>query len=332
MKVAMFSTHEYEKEYFLQESKSFNHELIFLETRLTEETAKEANAIPCVCAFVNDNLDFKTLSLLTQGGTKLVALRSTGFNHVDLIACKKLGLSVVRVPDHSPHAVAEHAVSLILSLNRQIPRSYNRVRDGNFSIEGLVGFDLSKKTVGIIGTGKIGSVMARIMLGFGCDVIAHDLIHNQTLSSIGVQYVSLDKLLRTSDIISLHLPLTNKTHYIINEEALAKTKDGVMLINTGRGALIDTKELIESLKQGRIGYAGLDVYEKEEGIFFEDHSGKIIEDDMLSRLMTFPNVIITSHHAFLTKEALRNIALTTLQNIADFESEGTLINEVIPEF
>lgn len=332
MKIAMFSTHKYEKKYFMEESKKFNHELIFLETRLTEETAKEANAIPCICAFVNDNLDAKTLAVLARGGTKLVALRSAGFNHVDLIACKKLGLRVVRVSEYSPSAIAEHAVSLILSLNRQIPRSYNRVRDGNFSIEGLVGFDLSKKTVGIIGTGKIGTVMARIMLGFGCDVIAHDLVHNQILSSIGVQYVSLDKLLRTSDIISLHLPLTNKTHYIINEESLAKTKHGVMLINTGRGALIDTKELIESLKQGRIGYAGLDVYENEQGIFFEDHSGKIIEDDMLSRLMTFPNVIITSHHAFLTKEALRNIALITLQNIADFESEGKLINEVIPEF
>lgn len=332
MKVVMFSTHEFEKKYFMQESIKFNHELIFLETHLTEETAIEANNIPCICAFVNDNLDFKTLSLLSQGGTKLVALRSAGFNHVDLVACKKLGLRVVRVPEYSPHAVAEHAVSLILSLNRQIPRSYNRVRDGNFSIEGLVGFDLSKKTVGIIGTGKIGSVMARIMLGFGCDVIVHDLIHNQALSSIGVQYVSLDKLLRNSDIISLHLPLTNKTHHIINEEALAKTKQGVMLINTGRGALIDTKALIESLKQGRIGYAGLDVYENEQGIFFEDHSGKIIEDDMLSRLMTFPNVIITSHHAFLTKEALQNIALITLQNISDFERGGILINEVIPEF
>lgn len=329
MKISMFSTHGYEKNFFMEEAKKNNHELLFLGARLNEETAKDANDIPCICAFVNDCLNAKTLAILARGGTQLVALRSAGFNHVDLKACKELGLRVVNVPEYSPNAIAEHAVSLILSLNRQIPRSHNRVKDGNFSIEGLVGFDLVKKTVGIIGTGKIGTVLAKIMLGFGCNVIAHDLIHNPILLSMGVQYVALDELLRNSDIISLHLPLTKKTHHIINEDALSKTKFGAMLINTGRGGLIDTQVLIDSLKKGQIGYAGLDVYEKEQGLFFEDHSGKIIEDDMLTRLITFPNVIITSHHAFLTNEALRNIAMTTFQNITDFESGKKLTNEVM---
>ena len=328
MKVAVFNTHEFEKKYFEEECKKHSHELIFFKERLTEETATKAFGYPCICAFLNDVLDSRTLSILSQGGTKLVALRSGGFNHVDLNACEKYGLRVVYAPNFSPHAVAEHAASLILTLDRKINRSFNRVREGNFSIDGLEGFDLYNKTVGVMGTGKIGSCLAKIMIGFGCIVLAHDLVHNPKLTNIGVEYVSLDKLLSTSDIISLHLPLTTKTHYIIDKKALLKVKPGVMIINTGRGALIDTKELIDSLKSGVVGFAGLDVYEKEEGVFFEDRSGKILEDDLLSRLINFPNVILTSHHAFLTKEALRNIAQITLQNIEDFELGRELVNDV----
>lgn len=332
MKILFFNSHLYERHFFLEEAKQFKHEIILLEESLTEQTAHLAKDYICICAFVNDSLNRKTLEILSHGGTKLIALRSAGYNHVDLNACEQFGLRVVRVPEYSPNAIAEHAVALILSLNRKITRSYNRVRDGNFSIDGLVGFDLHKKTIGIMGTGKIGTVMAKIMMGFGCEVMAYDLIHNTFLSNIGVQYVSLDKLLRESDIISLHLPLNTKTNHIIDKIALAKMKSGVMLINTGRGSLIDTKELILSLKSGQVGYAGLDVYENEQGIFFKDHSEKILDDDMLARLMTFPNVLITSHHAFLTTEALRNIAYITLKNIDDFEQGRDLVNEVFNEY
>lgn len=331
MKVAIFNTHEYEKKFFIEESKNFNHELVFLSTRLTNETANLAKDFPCICVFLNDSLDANALETISKGATKLIAVRSAGYNQVDLYACEKLKLRVVNVPEFSPNAIAEHAVALILSLNRQIVRSHNRVRDGNFSIEGLMGFDLSEKTIGIVGTGKIGTVMAKIMLGFGCEVIAHDLVRNHMLEGIGVQYVSLDKLLKSSDIISLHLPLTTKTHHILDKDAFAKTKPGVMLINTARGGLVDTQELIQCLRSGKIGSVGLDVYEKEEGVFFVDHSAEIIDDEMLTQLMTFPNVIITSHHAFLTKEAVRNIARTTLENIAAFESAKDLLNEVFAE-
>jgi D-lactate dehydrogenase len=284
-----------------------------------------------VCAFVNDHLDKKTLQTLAAGGTQLIALRSAGFNHVDLASAQTLGLRVARVPEYSPHAVAEHAVALILSLNRKIHRAYNRVREGNFSLNGLVGFDLNKKTVGVIGTGRIGSVMAKILSGFGCQVIAHDIVQNPQLVEIGVKYVSLEEILRNSDIISLHVPLTPQTHHLIDERALALTKPGVMLINTGRGALIETSALIKSLKSGHIGSAGLDVYEEEEGLFFEDLSGQILQDDKLARLLTFPNVLLTSHQAFLTEEALGNIAQVTLQNISEFESGHVLKNEVCAE-
>lgn len=276
-------------------------------------------------------MDKKSLKSLAAGGTQLIALRSAGFNHVDLASAQSLGLRVVRVPEYSPHAVAEHAVALILSLNRKIHRAYNRVREGNFSLDGLVGFDLNKKTVGVIGTGRIGFVLAKILSGFGCDVIAHDLAQNPKLIEMGVQYTSIDEILRKSDIISLHVPLTPKTRYLIDEKALALTKPGVMLINTGRGALIDTRALIKSLKSGHIGYAGLDVYEEEEGLFFEDLSEQILQDDKLARLMTFPNVLLTSHQAFLTEEALGNIAQVTLQNISEFENGNDLKNEVCAE-
>lgn len=331
MKIAFFDTHQFERNIFQKENEKFNHEIAFFESRLTEQTANAVAGYPCVCAFVNDRLDSKTLQAISANGTRLIALRSAGFNHVDLESARDFGLQVVRVPEYSPHAVAEHAVALILSLNRKIHRAYNRVREGNFSLDGLVGFDLYKKTVGVVGTGRIGSVLAKIMNGFGCQVLAFDRMQNPTLVAAGVQYVSLDELLRKSDIISLHVPLTPETHYIIDSKALLLTKPGVMLINTGRGALIDTKALIQHLKSGHIGCAGLDVYEEEEGIFFENLSDQILQDDQLARLLTFPNVLLTSHQAFLTEEALTNIAQTTLQNIAEFENGKDLSNEVSAE-
>jgi D-lactate dehydrogenase len=272
------------------------------------------------------------LKLLQSSGVQLIALRSAGFNHVDLISAEKLGLKVVRVPEYSPYAVAEHAVGLILSLNRKIHRAYSRVREGNFSLEGLVGVDLHGKTIGIIGTGRIGAVMAKIMSGFGCNVLAYDTQKDGVLiEKLGVHYVDLSELFRKADIISLHVPLTPETHHMINESAFSQMKKGVMLINTGRGALIESHALISALKSGHIGSAGLDVYEEEENIFFRDLSEQILQDDVLARLLTFPNVLITSHQAFLTQEALAKIAETTFQNIRDFELGNVLINEVRAE-
>lgn len=331
MKIAFFDTHQFEKHIFQKQNEKFNHEIVFFELRLSDQTANVAAGYPCICAFVNDRLDSKTLHTLAAGGTRLIALRSAGFNHVDLESARALGLRVVRVPEYSPHAVAEHAVALILSLNRKIHRAYSRVREGNFSLDGLVGFDLYKKTVGVVGTGRIGSVMAKILNGFGCQVLAYDRLQNPALVETGVQYVELDELLQKSDIISLHVPLTAETRYLIDAKALSLTKVGVMLINTGRGGLIDTKALIQFLKSEHIGYAGLDVYEEEEGVFFENLSDQILQNDQLARLLTFPNVLLTSHQAFLTKEALGNIAQTTLKNISEFENGSNLSNEVCAE-
>lgn len=328
MKIAFFDSHNFEKEIFKRINQNFHHDIVFFETRLTEHTVSLAKGFPCVCAFVNDRLNQDILQTMAAAGTRLVALRSAGFNHIDLNAAKALGLRVVRVPEYSPYAVAEHALALILSLNRKIHRAYHRVRDANFSLEGLVGFDLHKKTVGIIGTGRIGSVFAKIISGFECQILAYDTIENTHLRKIGVKYVSLSELLSQSDIISLHVPLTPQTRYLINEPALAQTKPGVMIINTSRGGLIETRALIQALKKGHIGYAGLDVYEEEEGLFFEDFSEQILQDDQLARLLTFPNVLLTSHQGFLTQEALQNIAQTTLQNINDYENHKELVNEV----
>lgn len=328
MKIAFFDTHKFEKNIYLENVKALNHEITFFETRLNQQTANLALGHTCICAFVNDQLNSSTLQILKSNGAKLIALRSAGFNHIDLEAARELGLRVVRVPEYSPYAVAEHAMTLILSLNRKIYRAYNRVREGNFSLDGLVGFDLHQKYVGIIGTGKIGTILAKILTGFGCKVLAFDQTINPELVTIGVQYVELDELLKKSDIISLHVPLTPETHHLINPESLSLTKAGVMIINTGRGALIDTRALVEFLKSGHVGYAGLDVYEEEEGIFFENLSGQILQDDQLARLLTFPNVLLTSHQAFLTNEALINIAQTTLFNITEFENGKILTNEV----
>jgi D-lactate dehydrogenase len=307
------------------------HELTFFEPRLTAQTATLAQGFDVACSFVNDHVDRATLSTLCAGGVHLIALRSAGYNHVDLDAAAELGLPVVRVPEYSPHAVAEHAVALVLTLDRKIHRAYTRVREGNFSLDGLLGFDLYRKTVALVGTGRIGAAAARIFAGFGCRVLAFDLRPQLDLMSIGVEYSSLDTLYEQADIISLHVPLTPQTKHMIDAAALAKMKRGIMLINTSRGALIDSRALIASLKSGHLGSAGLDVYEEEEGVFFEDLSDKVLQDDVLARLLTFPNVVITSHQGFFTREALAAIASTTLANVSAFERGDPLLNEVRPE-
>jgi D-lactate dehydrogenase len=331
MKVAVFDTHRFDREAFEKANAAFRHELHFLEPRLTPDTAVLAAGFTAVCSFVNDRLDNDALVILRDAGVRLIALRSAGFNHVDLDAAARLDLTVVRVPEYSPYAVAEHAVALLLTLNRRTHRAYSRVREANFSLDGLVGFDLHGKTAGIIGTGRIGAVMLRIMHGFGCRLLAYDVKEDAALTGeLPMRYVPLPQLLGESDIISLHVPLTPATRHLIDAQALATMKRGAVLINTGRGALIDTQALVASLKRGHIGAAGLDVYEEEEGVFFKDLSDQVLQDDILARLLTFPNTLITSHQGFLTHEALANIAQTTLANIRAFEQGEPLVNEVRP--
>jgi D-lactate dehydrogenase len=278
---------------------------------------------------VNDEVDEQTLQILSDGGARLIALRSAGFNHVDLAAAARLDMPVVRVPEYSPYAVAEHAVALLLGVNRKTHRAHARVREWNFSLDGLMGFDLHGKTVGVVGTGRIGQVAARIFRGFGCRVLAYDLSVDAALvSEAGVRYVDLAELYRESDVISLHIPLTPATLHMVDAKALGSMKRGVVLINTSRGALIDSRALIDSLKTGHVGAAGLDVYEEEEGIFFQDLSNRVLQDDVLARLLSFPNVLITSHQAFLTLEALASIARTTLENVSAFERGEPLRNAV----
>lgn len=330
MKIAVFGTKPYDRSFLTAANRSRGHEMVFFEPNLKQETLPLAIGFPAVCVFVNDTLDAAVLKTLAEQGTKLIALRCAGFNNVDLNAAKDLGMTVLRVPAYSPHAVAEHAVALILALNRRIHRSYLRTREGNFSLDGLLGFDLYGRTVGVVGTGKIGETFSKIMLGFGCKVLAYDPIVNQECVKMGVQYGSLEELYKASDIVSLHCPLLPATHHIIDAKALKQMKKGVMLINTGRGALIDTKVAIEALKSGKIGYLGLDVYEEESGIFFEDLSNRVIQDDVFSRLLTFHNVIITGHQAFFTENAMRAISETTLSNVTEFEEGGACANEVKP--
>ena len=328
MKVAVFSTKSYDREFLDAANAKHGHELVYLEPHLKEETSLLASGFDAVCAFVNDRIDAPTVDKLADGGVRLIALRSAGFNHVDLAAAKKRDVIVVRVPAYSPYAVAEHAVGLILSLNRKIHRSYNRVREGNFSIEGLLGFDMHGRTVGIVGTGKIGAIVANILNGFGCQLLAYDVFRNPDCEALGAKYVSLPELLAASDIITLHCPLMPETRHLINEKSLGQMKTGVMLINTSRGALIDTKAAIAALKSGKIGYLGLDVYEQEQELFFDNLSEKVIQDDVFERLLTFPNVLITGHQAFFTKNALSSIAETTLANISDFQQGRSLDNAV----
>lgn len=324
MDVTVFSTKAYDRR-FLDEANAASgtpHRLRYLEARLTVESAPLAQGAAAVCAFVNDVLDGPVLELLATGGTRMAALRSAGFNHVDLAAAADLGIAVGRVPAYSPDAVAEHTVGLILTLNRKIHKAYARVREGNFSLDGLLGFDLKGRTAGIVGAGKIGIAVARILSGFGCRVLAYDPAPPAELAAIGAEVVALDRLLAESDIVSLHCPLTPDTHHLIDREALAGMKHGMMLINTGRGALVDTSALIKGLKSGAIGYLGLDVYEEEGDLFFEDLSGQILQDDVFARLLTFPNVLVTGHQAFFTAEAMAAIAATTIDNLSNFEQQG----------
>ncbi|MDF2695195.1 MAG: lactate dehydrogenase [Labilithrix sp.] len=329
MRIAMFDTHRYEREPFDRANASFGHEIDYFEARLERDTAALARGHEAVCSFVNDRMDEPAIEVLRREGVRLIALRSAGFNHVDLAAAARAGLPVVRVPEYSPYAVAEHATALVLALNRKVHRSYARVREWNFSLDGLVGFDLHGKTVGVVGTGKIGQVAARIFRGFGCRVLAFDLRPDASFASaVGAEYVELSELYRESDIVTLHVPLTPETHHMVDARALESMKPGAMIVNTGRGALIDSRALLSALKSGHLGSAGLDVYEEEEGVFFEDLSNRVLQDDVLARLLTFPNVLITSHQAFLTNEALSSIAATTLANVAAFERGEPLKNEV----
>jgi D-lactate dehydrogenase len=329
MKTALFDTHRYERDAFTKANEAYGHELTFFEPRLTNRTAPLAAGFEAICVFVNDRLDDETLTLLRDEGVRLIALRSAGFNNVDLAAARRLALPVVRVPEYSPHAVAEHAMALILTLNRKTHRAYARVREANFTLDGLVGFDLYDKVAGVVGTGRIGSAMLHILHGFGCRLLAYDLTPNHDLETrLGVRYVELQELWRQCDIISLHVPLTPATRHLVDAAALAMMKPGALLINTGRGALIDTQALVDALKRQQLGGAGLDVYEEEEGVFFRDLSGEVLQDDVLARLLTFPNILITSHQGFLTHEALAAIADTTLHNIRAFERGEPLRNAV----
>jgi D-lactate dehydrogenase len=330
MKVAVFDTHQFDRDALELANRRFGHALSFFEPRLTRETAALAAGFEAVCPFVNDRLDAVTLTTLHAGGVRLIALRSAGFNNVDLDAADRLGLPVVRVPEYSPYAVAEHAVALLLTLNRRTHRAHARVREMNFSLDGLVGFDLHGKTVGVVGTGKIGAAFVRIMHGFGCRLVAFDIAPSHQLAAgLGVRYASLEELFGSSDVISLHVPLTPETRHLVNARTLAQMKPGVFIINTGRGALIDTPALIDALKRRHVGGAGLDVYEEEENVFFKDLSGEVLQDDVLARLLTFPNTLITSHQGFLTREALAAIAETTLGSLQAFERGEPLMHRIV---
>jgi D-lactate dehydrogenase len=328
MRIAFFSTHAFDRQFFDEANRSQRHDLQYLEARLTSATAALAAGSPAVCAFVNDDLHGEVLAALRQGGVRLIALRSAGFNHVDLPKAFALGMTVARVPAYSPHAVAEHTVAMMLSLNRKLHRAHARVREGNFALDGLLGFDMHDRTVGLVGTGRIGTVVARILTGFGCHVLAYDVAVNPECAGLGVHYRSLDELWAHSDIVSLHAPLTGDTRHMVDAAAIARMKDGVMIINTSRGALVDTTALIEGLKSGHIGSVGLDVYEEEEQLFFRDLSAQVIQDDVFARLLTFPNVLITAHQAFFTREALTAISRITLENVSAFEQGRRTGNEL----
>jgi D-lactate dehydrogenase len=326
MKLAFYSTQSYDKEYFTRLNPG--HDINFLETTLREKTVKLITEETGVCAFVNDDLSAPVIYALADKGIKLIAMRCAGYNNVDLSAANQAGIAVVRVPAYSPYAVAEHAVAMIMTLNRKTHKAYNRVREGNFSLDRLTGFDLHGKTVGVVGMGKIGRVFSQIMSGFGCKVLVHDLYPDPSWEQKGWQITELEELFRLSDIISLHCPLTENTRHLINQKTIHLMKRGVMIINTGRGALIDTGAVIHSLKTGRIGYLGIDVYEQEENLFFRDLSENVIQDDQILRLMSFPNVLITAHQAFFTDEALSEISRVTFDNIESFE-KGTELKNLV---
>lgn len=331
MKIAVFSTKPYDQESLDRTNIELNSQLDieYFDTRLTPHTAFLAKGCQVVCVFVNDQVNRETLEILASQEIQLVTLRCTGFNNVDLVAAKELGIKVTRVTYYSPYSVAEFTVGLMLMLNRKLYRAYNRVRDDNFSLDGLLGFDLYGKTVGIIGTGKIGTIVAEIMQGFGCHLLGYDQYENDNFKNLkNASYVTLPELFKNSHVISLHCPLFPETQHLINEKTIAQMKPGMMLINTSRGGLIDTKAAIEGIKAGQIGYLGIDVYEEEDELFFEDLSGTIIQDDVFQLLQSFPNVVITAHQAFFTREALSDISQATIQNIMDFIAGKPLEHEV----
>ncbi len=328
MKVAVFSTKPYDQRFIETANRHAGHEFVFLEDRLNERSATLAAGCAAVCAFVNDDLGAPTLRVLADQGIRLVALRCAGFNQVDLKAAESLGLSVRRVPAYSPYAVAEFTIGLILTLSRKYHRAFNRVREGNFGIDGLMGFDLHGRTVGIIGTGRIGLLTAKPLGAMGCHLLACDPFPQPEFEALGGRYVPIETLLTSCDIISLHCPLTPESYHLINAQTLAKTKRGVMIINTSRGALIDAVAMVEALKRGQVGFLGIDVYEQEADVFYEDLSGEILHDDVLQRLLTFPNVLVTSHQAWFTETALQKIGETTIANLDDFEQGRTSENEV----
>jgi D-lactate dehydrogenase len=328
MRVAMFSAKSYERTLLDELNAGYRHELAYFDTLLGPGTVSLAAGSPVVSVVVNDVVDRDVLKRLAAGGTKLVATRSTGFNHIDLGAARELGVKVVRVVDYSPNSVAEFAVGLLLALNRKIPRAYNRTREGNFELDGLMGFDLVDRTVAVIGTGKIGTIFARIMAGFGCELLGFDVHHSPEFEKLGGRYAEADEIQVEADIISLHCPLTPQTHHIVNARMLARVKRGALLINTSRGALVDTEAVIEALKSGQLGGIAIDVYEQEASLFFKDLSSTVIQDDVIQRLVSFPNVIVTGHQAFFTREALGTILETTLRSISDFAAGRPLANEI----
>lgn len=328
MRVQIFNTKPYDRRFFDTANESAGHTLQYTEAKLNAGTAALAAGCDAVCGFVNDSLDRETLDVLARQGVRAVAMRCAGYNNVDLDAARELSIAVVRVPAYSPHAVAEHTVGLILSLNRNIHRAYNRVRDGNFALDGLLGYDLAGRTVGVVGTGKIGATFAAIMKGFGCRLIGYDRYPSDECRRLGLDYVELSELFERADVISLHCPLTPETHHLIDASAIERMKTGVMIVNTSRGAVIDTLAVIAGLKSGKIGHLAIDVYEEEGAYFFEDQSNHAIDDDTLARLMTFPNVLVTGHQAFFTAEALTAIAQTTLRNLTELERTGSCVNAV----
>ncbi len=329
MKVIFYGAKKYDEECFKSSSESYTHDIRFVEAKLSCDTVSLINGEEAVCVFVNDTLDRNVLLKLAEAGIKLIVLRCAGYNNVDVKSAHEFGLKVVRVPAYSPYAAAEHAVCLMLALNRKVHRAYSRVREGNFSLGGLLGFDFFGRTMGVIGTGKIGSIVTRIMSGMGMKVIAYDSIRNPECEKQGVTYVSMDQLFSESDVISLHCPLTPETEHLIDKSAIEKMKQGVMLINASRGGILDTSAVIKGLKSKKIGYLGIDVYEQEDDLFFDDHSSDIILDDDFERLLTFPNVLVTAHQGFFTSDALKNIADTTLDNMTQFEKGAHLVNEVV---
>ncbi|MBN1116118.1 MAG: 2-hydroxyacid dehydrogenase [Bacteroidales bacterium] len=329
-KLAVFSSKKWVSSSFNEVNDRYNFEISYFEPQLNNKTAPLTKGFDAVCIFVNDNVDSEVIDELKANGVKLIALRCAGFNNVDIARAKEVGIGVVRVPAYSPYAVAEHTLGLILALNRKLHRAYSRVRDGNFALDGLLGFDIHNKTIGIIGTGKIGEIFINLLQGFECRILAYDKFPNKELEAKGIKYVDLQTIYSQCDIISLHCPLTYETYHLINDYAIRSMKENVMIVNTSRGKLIDTSAVIEGLKTGKVGYLGLDVYEEEEALFFEDFTEKVIQDDQFVRLQTFPNVLITSHQAFFTKEAVHNISETTFTNIKAYLKTGESENLVLP--